>query len=938
MSALPLTESTDALGALADEFLQRFRDGEQPSIEDFACRYPEFADRIYDLFPALEALESVGSHDPDRFGDYRIVRRIGRGGMGVVFEAVQEPLGRHVALKVLAVGPHTRPTVLERFQREARTAAKLHHGNIVPVFGVGTDRGAHFIAMQFITGASLDQVIVEVHRLRAGQATTVVNDSSSWLAAAGTDYFRKAAAVAAQAADALDYAHRQGVLHRDVKPSNLLLDAQGTLWVADFGLAKEAGAEDLTTTGEVVGTLRYLAPERFTGAADERSDVYSLGATLYELLTLRPAFDAADRPALIRQLTDGDPLPPRRLDPVIPPDLENVVLKALARDPAARYATAAEFAEDLRNVIADRPVRARRLSAVGRLVRWCRRYPSMAALVCLTIGLIFLVAVGATISAAVFAHKNSELAAANIRERQRFDLALNAIGMFHGQLSQDFLLKEKRFERSRSQLLSSATKFYTELESQLSGQNDTASRFALARAHDQLAELVVRIRPPAEALSFCQKSVTMWENLAALPKADLSVHLNVARQLVGLGEIQMTMKNQTAADTFAKGRRALEYAEQKFGVSNDSQLVRVLVHDRTGYCLWHLQARVPAARVEFNQAAQILDVLATARPDDMSLQNWQGSLYMNIGITAAGPIEKERYLKRALNHYEKCLSADPSNPTAQYDVAHVHAALAKIVDVQIPTSVGLAHANEAIKITSALNTEYPLVTHFGRVQAMAHGYAAELYALEGRLADARMAAEAARTGWQDLSSQNRVASSGSAALAETLTIIADLDFAENRYEAALEGYRNARTIFEGILARTPTEWNQCNMAMTIRRLGLAEMALGHPAEAAAATQRARDLIEPRIKKLSTGASYWFDLACCHATLAGLAGVDGSRVAAGDASAEANLAMKVLRDGLGFFRPPPAKLAGERGLDPIRKRDDFKALVREMESLAQSAIH
>jgi hypothetical protein len=160
-----------------------------------------------------------------------------------------------------------------------------------------------------------------------------------------------------------------------------------------------------------------------------------------------------------------------------------------------------------------------------------------------------------------------------------------------------------------------------------------------------------------------------------------------------------------------------------------------------------------------------------------------------------------------------------------------------------------------------------------------------------------------------------------------------LDRAENRVVAALAGYRNARAIFETVLAQTPTEWNQCNMAMTIRRLGLAELALGHPAEAAEATKCARNLIEPRVRTLCTGDSYWFDLACCHATLAGLAGVAGSGVPLADGPRESELATLTLREGLECFRPPVAKLIGERGLDPVRQRPDFQQFYREMEALA-----
>src|SRR5438034_5639577 len=184
-----------------------------------------------------------------------------------------------------------------------------------------------------------------------------------------------------QVADALEYAHKQGILHRDIKPSNLLLDARGTVWVTDFGLAKAEGSDELTQTGDLVGTLRYMAPERFGGWSDPRSDVYGLGVTLYELLTLRPAFADASRARLIERITSEDPLRPRTVDRSIPRDLETIVLKAIDKEPGRRYQTAAELAKDLQRFVDDRPILARRISRTERTWRWCKRNPVVAALI-----------------------------------------------------------------------------------------------------------------------------------------------------------------------------------------------------------------------------------------------------------------------------------------------------------------------------------------------------------------------------------------------------------------------------------------------------------------------------------------------------------------------------------------------------------------------------
>ena len=413
---------------LAEEFLARCRRGERPSLTEYTDQFPDLAAAIREVFPAMALVEQVAVADsslagnpteaadaaaPDpaplaQLGDYRIIREVGRGGMGVVYEAEQLSLGRHVALKVLPGHGLLNPTYLERFRREAKAAARLHHTNIVPVFGTGEVDGTHFYAMQFIRGEGLDRVLDDLRRLRrpgesppapgpteaatvsvarslaggspepAPAAPDAPSDRSS-VTPAGSEYFRSVARIGVQAADALAYAHRQGILHRDIKPSNLLLDTQGTVWVTDFGLAKADG-DDLTHTGDIVGTIRYMAPERFDGSSLPESDVYSLGLTLYELLTLRPAFEAANRAKLIEQVLREPPPRPRKVDTQVPRDLETVVLKCLAKDPKDRYPTADALAEDLRRFLADRTIRARRATVAERVVRWARRNPAVAAL------------------------------------------------------------------------------------------------------------------------------------------------------------------------------------------------------------------------------------------------------------------------------------------------------------------------------------------------------------------------------------------------------------------------------------------------------------------------------------------------------------------------------------------------------------------------------
>jgi WD40 repeat protein/serine/threonine protein kinase len=443
---------------LAEEFLARKRRGEKPTLAEYTAQYPDLAGDIRELFPALLMMEDLGDssqaatgpHEVSgtvplhHLGDYRILREVGRGGMGVVYEAEQESLGRRVALKVLPPHVLTDSQQVRRFEREARAAAKLHHTNIVPVFGVGTEKGTPYYVMQFIQGLGLDAVLEDLKRFRktrvAGpgrpgepeptgaplrdialslatgdfapaapesESATRSSDSSGTRLPGGSElssvsesdarYWRSVARIGVQVAEALEYAHSQGILHRDIKPSNLLLDVRGTVWVTDFGLAKGGDAQNLTHTGDIVGTIRYMAPERFHGQSDARADVYALGLTLYELLALQPGFRERDRAKLVQQVMHEEPPLLRRVNPAVPRDLETIVHKAMAREPERRYATARALAEDLQRFIEDRPIRARRSSARERLWRWCRRNPVVAGLLAAVLLLVGLVAVVASV-------------------------------------------------------------------------------------------------------------------------------------------------------------------------------------------------------------------------------------------------------------------------------------------------------------------------------------------------------------------------------------------------------------------------------------------------------------------------------------------------------------------------------------------------------------
>jgi serine/threonine protein kinase len=402
-------DDRDPLDLMAEEYSHRCRLGENPSVEEYVAQYPELAAEIRSLLPAVAFLERgkrperksdlgsssstngradspsgmtslsglgpsllAGSLAPAlrQLGENRIIREIGRGGMGVVYEAIQEPLGRHVAVKILPRHAYGDIKNRKRFVREAQVIAKLQHPNIVPIFAIGEEETLPYYVMPLIDGSGLDRI----DQSTLPDPLTHPVDRANWVAIVGR-----------QAAFALAYAHQQGILHRDIKPANLLLDSTGKVWLADFGLAKLADDATITSTGDLPGTLRYLAPECLTAQADERSDVYSLGLTFYELLIGQPAFTETDRVRLLKQIEAHHIVPPSEILNGVPRDLETIILKATAIEPDNRYATADALVEDLDRFLDGRPILGRRESWFEQATRWCRKNPVIATLATTTI-------------------------------------------------------------------------------------------------------------------------------------------------------------------------------------------------------------------------------------------------------------------------------------------------------------------------------------------------------------------------------------------------------------------------------------------------------------------------------------------------------------------------------------------------------------------------
>jgi tetratricopeptide (TPR) repeat protein len=647
----------DPVEVLAAEFAERLRRGEVPSVTEYVSRHPDLSDEIRELFPTIAAMErmktrrwSPGSGEatldappPERLGDFRILRQIGRGGMGIVFEAEQESLRRPVAVKVMPKLSLLEPKHLKRFQREAQTAAKLHHSNIVPVFGVGHDDGFHYIVMQRIRGVGLDGVLARLagealdaqsqprrtpdagrlaavaraliaekfpHSAKAGKTNNERNDTKPLADDTGPpvpptlphreprvdnagrwntgSFWHGIASIGIQAAEAMAYAHAQGVLHRDIKPANLLIDEPGVVWITDFGLAK-ATDDEVSRTGDVVGTLRYMAPEQFRGECNTKSDIYSLGLTLYELATLKPAFDSSDPSTLMRKVAEGNTPAPRRLQPEIPRDLETIVLKSIACTPSDRYPSAGDLAADLRAFLEDRPIQARRVTPVERLWRWGRRNPLVAGLTSTVLVLLLVVAIVSSVGYVQASRAGTRATKATAQ----------AVRAFQGEKKQ-----RQKAEATTAVALEVLDRIYTRLAP---GDLVGTSQISVEASDGDEIEIPLQPVLSDQTVALLEELLAFYDRLAVENADNQQLREDTATAYRRVGTIKRHLGQMEDAD--AAYRHALEiYQKLDAGASDHTEFrtEMAVIHNELGN-IHAAQSKKDKAREEHGKALSILE-------------------------------------------------------------------------------------------------------------------------------------------------------------------------------------------------------------------------------------------------------------------------------------------------------------------------------------------
>ena len=746
-------EDQQRLGEILESYLADLENGFSPKAEDIIEQYPDLAEPLRSYLSSLDFLHDATAQlrtiaqpqsaaqdsSSKQLGDYTIIREIGRGGMGIVYEAKQISLDRQVALKVLPFAAVLDQKQIARFYNEAQAAAHLHHPNIVPVYSVGCDRGVHYYSMQYVEGQSLDLAIRQLRKLadalairatpNAGtetgaRAETVDLGSSTWKSFSNAaslksgNYFQTAARLGIDAAEALDHAHQCGIVHRDVKPSNLLLDNQGKIWITDFGLARFQSNGGLTATGDVMGTIRYMSPEQVAGNSalvDQRTDVYSLGITIYELITLREAFDGADRQAFLRWISDEEPRPPRQINASIPVDLETIVLKAIAKSPQDRYTTAREFADDLRHFLEGKPVLARRAGLTDRTAKWGKRHKTLvgAALV-----LLLVVLVGSVASALLIASEHSKTKAALVQAESNLHRAethfrqlrevVDRFGAYHAEQLKDL----PGAESLRRQLLLDTLNYYREFIQY--AVDDPTLQADLAVSYSKEAAISEQIGDKTASLEAYRRAAKAFGALAAAYPKESRYRADMALCQNNIGLLLSAIGQPAEAEQAYQ--QALTIQKQLVAEDQNSDKSRsdlALTFGNLGLFANSID-QLPKAEEAYRQAIRIHEQLIEKFPDNPDYLHNLAINYNNLSFlqVKTDPIKAEESSGKARSIQERLVASHPENAEFQSDLALSYNNLGALENNNGSLNKAESSYQQAIAIQEQLVRKSPSVIRF----------------------------------------------------------------------------------------------------------------------------------------------------------------------------------------------------------------------------------
>jgi tetratricopeptide (TPR) repeat protein len=870
---------------------------------------------------------------------YSLLAEIACGGMGVIWRATDSALGREVAVKVLHDKFAPDSAAARRFAAEARITAQLQHPAIPPVHDFGNlPDGRPFLAMKLIKGRTLQELL----RQRSDPAA----DRGRFLA------------VFEQVCQALAYAHAHQVIHRDLKPGNVMVGGFGEVQVMDWGLAKVLtetaapvpptgeqvetvagtlirGSDSLyTQAGSVLGTLAYMPPEQAAGEigkVDQRSDVFGLGAMLAVILTGRPPYFGPDNDAVRVMAIRGDLAAClERLDGCgAEAELVTLCKRCLAFAPADRPGNAGVVAEEIAGVRAAAEERARaaereRAAAEARAAeqRRKRRWQLAAA------GMVVLALLAGLGGLAAFlrAQKqaNADLQAANQREHERFELALEAIKTFHTGVSEDALLKEEEFKSLRERLLGEAARFYGKLQRMLEGQPDAASQRALAESYFLLAELTTLIGSYDDALALHRRALELRRQRAA--RGELGAELEVARSLLGvadcLGVRSEYAEARTAADEARHLAEAADPSDEALAVVADSyESLGVVSFNLREWKEYHHQVE---------QALVIRQKLADANSRDASLREKLVQTYGFVGV-ALGYLgrnkESLQAYETAIEIAEKEARSNPGNASLQDNLARVHYMRGEAMHQQTgKLKEALSEYATAIEIEQKAIDANPAVSRYKDWQAAFILCRGHVLAQLGKSKEALQAYQEATKIQQHLADSRPAFILFQVGLADSRTAIGHALIALGRPSEALAEFDKAVLIYRK-LTDTQRKRYHSSIAYHVRNRGIALQKLSRQGEAVAAYRESVTMLEGLARPLPANL---YALACSYALLHGIAGEKGSGLTAADAHDAGEHALATLRRAIAAGYHDLANLRKDTDLDSLRTRPDFQKLLAEVE--------
>ncbi|MCI0358263.1 MAG: protein kinase [Planctomycetaceae bacterium] len=770
----------ERLAMILDEYLLGLERGEPIEPEALLSRHPDVANQLHGYLSGLALFHQAVANRPPQsamivsggpglggsglggqLGDFQLVREIGRGGMGIVYEAVQVSLGRRVAVKVLPFAAAIDEKQITRFKNEAQAAAQIDHPHIVPVFAIGQEHGIHFFAMQLVGGQSLAGLLGE---LRDEDKEGANLSGATGRTGETHDHVMAVARMGVQAAEALDAAHEIGVVHRDVKPSNLLLDEKGKVWVTDFGVARCKSSACLTETGHVLGSLPYMSPEQASGQpalVDHRTDIYSLGVTLYELATLRHPGEGTGHAATTELDSRSKWRRPRFWNSSIPVDFENIVLKAMADARDERYATARELAEDLERFLDGQPILARRPSLCSRVEKWVWRHKRSVAA---AMGVLAMAAVGIVASLVIIASERADkdaayrAATANHaraeknyeRAEAKFQQAREVLDRFGARVNQLLANKLPGAEAVRQELLAEMLPYYRAFAREAA--DDPALQADLALTYSKIGYLSDQLGSQADAEQAYAEARAIHQRLAQAQPWRREHLRNVALCCNNLGQVLQKRGAMAAAREALDRAHAIQQQLASGSPPVSPYHADLAATESNLGLLFNQTDHQRQAAMRFRAAIRIQESIRQADPqNETNLINLATS-YNNLSSVylPAQPAVARQWVERALSLQLQLAKQHPHKRDYQSDLALSYNNLGAIHARLDRWSLAELCYRDAIAIQERLAAAAPLVTSYQRDLAVTFNNLGMSQTSAGSLGQAEVSFDKALAIQQDL--------------------------------------------------------------------------------------------------------------------------------------------------------------------------------------------